>query len=61
VVIVLDTHVLIWWLDDHPRLKPAVREQIDRDDEIRVSDISVLEIATAIALGRLALRPSAER
>jgi PIN domain nuclease of toxin-antitoxin system len=58
-VIVLDTHVWIWWVDDNPRLKRSVRDQIDSEDDARVSAISLLEIATAVSLNRLALRPSA--
>jgi PIN domain nuclease of toxin-antitoxin system len=60
-VIVLDTHAWIWWVDASPRLRPEVRERIDSDDDVRVSAISLLEIATAVSLNRLVLRPSAER
>jgi PIN domain nuclease of toxin-antitoxin system len=60
-VIVLDTHAWLWWVDDHPRLKRSVRDRIDAADDVRVSAISLLEIATAVSLGRLRLRPSAER
>jgi PIN domain nuclease of toxin-antitoxin system len=58
-VIVLDTHVWIWWVDDGPRLKRSVRDMIDAESDVRVSAISLLEIATAVSLGRLVLRPSA--
>lgn len=57
-MIVLDTHVWIWWVDDHPRLKRSARDRIDAEDDVRVSAISLLEIATAVSLGRLALRPA---
>lgn len=60
-MIVLDTHVWIWWVDDHPRLNVAVRDRIDADTDIRVSAISLLEIATAVSLNRLSLRPSARQ
>ena len=56
-MIVLDTHAWIWWLDDHPRLRRDVRDRIDSEDDVRVCAISLLEIATAVSLGRLALRP----
>jgi PIN domain nuclease of toxin-antitoxin system len=46
-VIVLDTHVWVWWVDDHPRLNREVRDQIDREADVRVCAISLLEIATA--------------
>lgn len=57
-LIVIDTHVWIWWVDDHPRLKRAVRDRIDRETDVRVCAISLLEIATAVSLNRLILRPS---
>jgi len=57
-VIVIDTHVWIWWVDDDQRLKRAVRDMIDTERDVRVSAISLLEIATAVSLNRLVLRPS---
>ncbi|HXE51538.1 MAG TPA: type II toxin-antitoxin system VapC family toxin [Tepidisphaeraceae bacterium] len=60
-MIVLDTHVWIWWADDHPRLRRDVRDRIDAENDVRVSAISLLEIATANAVGRLILKPSVDR
>jgi PIN domain nuclease of toxin-antitoxin system len=60
-VIVIDTHVWIWWVDDDPKWKPAVRELLDAEPDIRVSAIALLEIATAVSLGRLVLRPTAHQ
>ena len=57
-MIVLDTHVWVWWVDDHPRLNRSVRDRIDAEADVRVSAISLLEIATAVSLNRLSLRPS---
>lgn len=57
-MIVLDTHAWIWWVDDHPRLRRSVRDQIDSENDVRVCATSLLEIATAVSLGRLALRAS---
>ena len=60
-MIVLDTHVWIWWVDDHPRLKRSVRDRIDTESDVRISAISLLEIATAVSLGRLVLKPSPQK
>ena len=50
----LDTHALLWWFTDDPRLSPAVREAIqDADNEIFVSAASAWEIATKQRLGKL--------
>jgi PIN domain nuclease of toxin-antitoxin system len=59
-VIVLDTHAWIWWVDDDARLKRSVRDRIDAENDVRVCAISLLEIATAVSLGRLTLLPSVE-
>ena len=58
-MIVIDTHVWVWWVDSHPRLNRVVRDRIDAEADVRVSAISLLEIATAVSLNRLVLRPSA--
>lgn len=50
----LDTHTLLWWLNDHERLSPNAREIIgDPANEIYVSAASAWEIATKFARGRL--------
>jgi PIN domain nuclease of toxin-antitoxin system len=50
----LDTHVLLWWLFDHPNLSPGVANLIARGgDHIVVSAVSGFEIATKQALGKL--------
>jgi PIN domain nuclease of toxin-antitoxin system len=59
-VIVLDTHVWIWWMDDNPRLRREVRDQLDAEQDVRISAISLLEIATATSLNRLVLQPSVD-
>ena len=59
-MIVIDTHVRIWWVDDNPKLKRPIRDMIDAENDVRVSAISLLEIATAVSLSRLILKPSAK-
>ena len=45
--ILLDTHVLIWWLFDDPKLCSIARTQISNpQNEIYVSSASAWEIAT---------------
>lgn len=54
----LDTHVLIWWLQGGGPLSSAQRQILgaaDRDSPLRVSDISLWEIATLHSLGRIQL------
>ena len=54
----LDTHVLIWWLQGDGPLSPAQRRvlgAVDATSPLRVSDISLWEIATLHSLGRIQL------
>ena len=54
----LDTHVLIWWLNDSNRLSPAQQEVVasaSAESPLLVSDISLWEVATLHSLGRIQL------
>lgn len=55
----LDTHVLVYWLDDGARLTDAQQTVIAAASEAHplwVSDISIWEVGTLVGLGRLQLR-----
>ena len=57
-MIVLDTHVLVWWVSGSGRLSVRAKRAIDqslRRSPAIVSTISVLEIVTAVRRGRLEL------
>ena len=54
----LDTHILIWWLNESSRLSPAqqnVLSAADAGSPLLVSDISLWEVATLWSLGRIEL------
>ncbi|MGH6953552.1 MAG: type II toxin-antitoxin system VapC family toxin [Alphaproteobacteria bacterium] len=57
-MIVLDTHVLVWWAAGGDRLSARAARTIRaalRKAPVAVSAISILEIATAVRRGRLVL------
>jgi PIN domain nuclease of toxin-antitoxin system len=57
-LIVLDTHVLVWWVSGTGRVSARARRAIDqrlRQGPVIVSTITVFEIATAVRRGRLEL------
>ena len=60
----LDTHVLLEWLGESPKLSAAQRrivETANGDNPLHVSEISLWEIATLSELGRIRLgRPLRE-
>lgn len=57
--VLLDTHVVVHWIEGAPELTPAHRAAIDAASEVEpvlVSEISLWELACLVRLGRL--RPS---
>lgn len=54
MTLLLDTHILLWWLGDDPRLPWAVREVVAGGDvEVVVSAATVWEVGIERALGKL--------
>jgi PIN domain nuclease of toxin-antitoxin system len=54
VNLLLDTAVLLWWLDDNRRLRPPARDAIaDEANLVVVSAASAWEISIKAALGKL--------
>ena len=54
----LDTHILIWWLNDSNRLSPVQQEVVasaSAESPLLVSDISLWEVAMLHSLGRIRL------
>ncbi len=52
--LLLDTHMLLWWMFEHPRLTPDLRALIgDDSNAVLVSSVSAFEISTKQALGKL--------
>jgi len=56
VNLLLDTHVLLWWLSDDPQLGDSARKAIsDPENIVYVSVVSLWEIAIKRGLGKLTL------
>jgi PIN domain nuclease of toxin-antitoxin system len=56
VNLLLDTHILLWWLSGSQRLRTAARKTIAESARAYVSAATVWEIAIKIALGKLEFR-----
>jgi PIN domain nuclease of toxin-antitoxin system len=57
-LIVLDTHVWVWWVASPERLSPAARQRIDDEAgerPVQISSISSWEVALLVKKGRLEL------
>jgi PIN domain nuclease of toxin-antitoxin system len=57
-MILLDTHILIWWIDNSPRLTQRHRQIIheQQDDGLGISIYSCWEIAKLVEYGKLELK-----
>jgi len=58
-MIALDTHAWIWWVSQQDKLSPAVQRAlslVSDKEPVIVSSISVWEVYTLVAKGRLALK-----
>jgi len=44
-MIVLDTHVWLWWINQNPKLKTTWLEHIELADQVGVSAISLFEVS----------------
>jgi PIN domain nuclease of toxin-antitoxin system len=54
VRLLLDTHVLIWWLRDDPRLGPKARALMaDNESEVLFSLVSCWEASVKVRVGKM--------
>lgn len=51
--ILLDTHILLWWLNDDICLSQQAREYIENADKVYVSSASIWEASIKVHLGKL--------
>ncbi len=53
--LLLDTHVLLWWLEDSPELSDELMNRIDTELEVYVSAATMWELSIKSASGKLTL------
>jgi PIN domain nuclease of toxin-antitoxin system len=51
--VLLDTHVVLWWLADSPDLPDDAKDLLDSEPEAYVSPVTVWEVAIKQALGKM--------
>jgi PIN domain nuclease of toxin-antitoxin system len=61
VRLLLDTHVVLWWLADDPHLGDDVKETIDTEVDVFVSAASLWEVSIKQGIGKLGPRDLPER
>src|SRR5262245_15489306 len=55
--LLLDTHVVLWWLTDDPTLPDAIMDRLDHEPDVYVSAATLWEVAVKQANGKLAEPP----
>ncbi len=58
--LLLDAHILLWWLSSSPRLPKAARTAIEESAVAYVSAATAWEIAIKVAAGKLEFRGDLE-
>lgn len=51
--LLLDTHIYLWWLQDHPKLSQEGRSRIMAASEVYVSSASIWEATIKASIGKL--------
>ena len=50
--LLLDTHVVLWWLADDPALADDIKDRLDHEPDVYVSAATVWEVAIKQAIGK---------
>jgi PIN domain nuclease of toxin-antitoxin system len=53
VSLLLDTHVVLWWLLDDATLSEKMKEHLDDEPDVWVSPVTVWEVAIKVSTGKL--------
>ena len=53
--LLLDTHILLWLMQDAPQLTATARRLIEQADSLHLSSVSLWEVAIKRSLGKLRL------
>ena len=51
--LLLDTHVVLWWLADAPELPDEIKSRLDHEPDVRISAATIWEIAIKQARGKI--------
>ncbi len=51
--LLLDTHVVLWWLADDPTLSDELKDRLDREPDVYLSPATLWEVAIKQSIGKL--------
>jgi PIN domain nuclease of toxin-antitoxin system len=53
VTLLLDTHVVLWWLTDDRTLSDDIKDRLDHEPDVYVSSATIWEVAVKQAIGKI--------
>jgi PIN domain nuclease of toxin-antitoxin system len=53
VSLLLDTHVVLWWLADESELPDEIKGRLDHEPDVHVSAVTIWEVTIKQALGKI--------
>jgi PIN domain nuclease of toxin-antitoxin system len=53
VSLLLDTHIVLWWLSDDPTLAADIKDRLDHKPDVYVSAATICEMAIKQSIGKL--------
>lgn len=51
--LLLDTHVVLWWLTDDPTLPDDIKTRLDHEPDVYISPATIWEVTVKQAIGKL--------
>ena len=51
--LLLDTHIVLWWLSDDPTLADEIKDRLDHEPDVYVSVATIWEVAVKQSIGKL--------
>jgi PIN domain nuclease of toxin-antitoxin system len=51
--LLLDTHIVLWWLSDDPTLAAELKDRLDHEPDVYVSAVTIWEVAIKQSIGKL--------
>ncbi|HEX8343403.1 MAG TPA: type II toxin-antitoxin system VapC family toxin [Actinoplanes sp.] len=51
--LLLDTHVVLWWLSDDPSLAAGIKDRLDHEPDVYVSAATIWEVTIKHSIGKL--------
>ena len=51
--LLLDTHIVLWWLSDDPTLAAGIKDRLDHEPDVYVSAATIWEVTIKQSIGKL--------